>query len=173
MRPIPSRRDGGGFTFIELVVTLALLGVIAMSALPLFEVTGTRMREAELRQALRTIRSALDAYKAAVDLGQIARETGQSGYPPSLEVLVQGIEVVAPPNAVTADGSHPMPKLLVFLRQVPRDPFFADPSVAAAQTWRTRAYGSPPDNPQPGDDVFDVSSTSTRVGLNGIPYSDW
>jgi general secretion pathway protein G len=169
MRPHRAR----GFTFIELVVTLALLGVVAMSVLPLYEVIGTRMREAELRQALRTLRVALDSYKAAVDQGQIAHETGQSGYPPSLDILVQGVDVVTPPNAVTADGKHQLPTRLVFLRQLPRDPFHPDPSVPAAQTWQTRAYGSPPDNPQPGDDVYDVASTSSRIGLNGIPYREW
>jgi general secretion pathway protein G len=166
-------RRASGFTFIELMVTLALLGVLAMSTLPLFEVTATRMRESELRQSLRTLRAALDAYKAAVDQGQIARETGQSGYPPSLEILVEGVDVVNATNAVAADGARPLPKRLYFLRQIPRDPFHPDASVPAAQTWRTRAYGSPPDNPQPGDDVFDVTSSSTRVGLNGVPYAAW
>jgi general secretion pathway protein G len=169
MKPLLARQRG--FTFIELVVTLALVGVVAMSTLPLYEVVSTRMKEAELRQDLRVLRSALDAYKAATDQGQIARETGQSGYPPSLEILVQGVDVGIA-NAVTLTGKE-APKRLVFLRQIPRDPFHTDAAVPAAQTWRTRAYGSPPDNPQPGDDVFDVSSTSTRVGLNGIHYGDW
>ena len=169
-RARPTRRSRG-FTFIELVVTLALVSVVALSVLPLSEIVSTRMRETELRTALRTLRSALDAYKAAVDQGQIARETGQSGYPQSLDILVQGVPV-ATNNALTLTGAE-TPKRLVFLRQVPRDPFHPDVSVPAAQTWRARAYGSPPDDPQPGDDVFDVSSASTRLGLNGIPYSDW
>lgn len=169
-RARPARRSRG-FTFIELVVTLALVSVVALSVLPLSEIVSTRMRETELRTALRTLRSALDAYKAAVDQGQIARETGQSGYPPSLEILAQGVTVSAT-NAAALTGAD-APRRLVFLRQVPRDPFNLDVSVPAAQTWRTRAYGSPPDNPQAGDDVFDVSSASPRLGLNGIPYSDW
>lgn len=172
MMPTPDRRGARGFTFIELVVTLALVSVVALSVLPLFEVVATRMREAELRQALRGLRTALDAYKAAVDQGQIPREPGQSGYPPSLEILVQGVDLSTGPNAVGADG-RPALRRLVFLRQLPRDPFSTDPGVPAARTWRLRAYGSPPDNPQAGDDVFDVSSTSTRIGLNGIPYGDW
>jgi general secretion pathway protein G len=164
-------RPQRGFTFIELVVTLALVGVVASAVLPLYEVVSTRMKEAELRLALRTLRSALDAYKAAADQGQFPKESGQSGYPPSLDILVQGVDLAAA-NATTADG-RPAPKRLVWLRQVPRDPFNPDVSLPAAQTWRTRAYGSPPDDPQPGDDVFDVTSSSTRVGLNGIPYSAW
>ena len=162
-----------GFTFVELMVTLALLGVIAAAALPLFEVVSTRTRESELRQALRVIRTALDAYKVAADQGQIARETGSSGYPPSLEILEKGVDLAtSTPNAVTADGRRALTRI-VFLRQVPRDPFNMDPNLPAVQTWRLRAYGSPPDSPQAGDDVFDVSSSSNRVGLNGIPYSEW
>lgn len=160
-----------GFTFIELVVTLALLGVVAMSTLPLYGVVSTRMKEAELRQDLRVLRAALDAYKAAVDGGQIPRAPNDSGYPPSLELLVQGVEV-SPPGALNADGT-PAVKRLVFLRSVPRDPFHPDTSVPAAATWATRAYGSPPDAPSSGPDVFDVASTSPRTGSNGIPYSQW
>ena len=81
-----------GFTLIEMVVTLAMVGVLAAAALPLYEVTVTRQKEAELRAALRTIRSALDAYKAAVDSGQVAKGALDSGYPPSLEILVTGVE---------------------------------------------------------------------------------
>ena len=160
-----------GFTFIELVVTLAMVSVVAMSVLPLYEVVTTRMKESELRAALRALRGALDAYKAAADQGQIPKEAGQSGYPPSLEILVQGVDVGVS-NAVTLSGKE-APKRLVFLRQVPRDPFATDVSVPPAQTWRLRAYGSSPDNPQSGDDVFDVYALSTEAGINGVPYNEW
>lgn len=165
------KRRTQGFTLIELVVTLALVSVLAMTALPLYEVVGTRLKESELRGALRTLRAALDAYKAAADSGLIRRETGDSGYPPSLEVLVQGVDVSSA-AAVNADGS-PAPKRLVFLRSIPRDPFHADPTVAPAATWATRSYGSPPEAPVSGPDVFDVASTSPRTGSNGIPYGQW
>ena len=162
---------GPGFTLIEMVITLALVGLLAMTALPLYEVTSTRLKESELRTALRTLRTALDAYKAASDAGAIPRETGASGYPPNLDVLAQGIEVGAK-GAVTL-GGQPVTQKLVFLRQVPRDPFHPDPALPAAQTWQTRAYGQPPDEPQAGADVFDVSSTVARTGLNGVPYRQW
>lgn len=154
-----------GFTLIEMVVTLALVGILASTALPLYEVTVTRQKEAELRLALRTIRNALDAYKAAADSGQIAKEALDSGYPPSLELLVNGVDLKnAPPGA---------PARIYFLRHIPIDPFSPDPALSASQQWATRSYASPPDDPQPGADVFDVASTSTRVGSNGVPYGQW
>ena len=154
-----------GFTLIELVVTLALVGVVALTALPLYEVTATRMKEVELRGALRTIRTALDAYKTAADSGQIGKAALESGYPPTLEVLVDGVE-----SARETPGAPPR---VVFLRQIPRDPFAPDVSVPPGQQWATRSYGSPPDDPQPGGDVFDVASNSPRVGSNGVPYRQW
>ncbi|MFN3565476.1 MAG: type II secretion system protein [Burkholderiaceae bacterium] len=158
-----ANRHARGFTLIELVVALALVGVLALVSVPLYEIATTRMKEAELRGALRTIRGAIDAYKAAADSGAIAKGATESGYPPSLDVLVNGVEAQR-----DAAGRR-----VVFLRQLPRDPFFPDPSVPAAQQWATRSYGSPPDDPQPGADVFDVASRSRRVGSNGVPYREW
>ena len=164
-------RPQRGFTLVELVVTLALVGLVAMTSLPMYDVVVTRLKESELRQSLRNFREALDAYKAAADTGQIAKAAGDSGYPPSLEVLVQGVEAGVQ-GATTLTGQQ-APQRLVFLRQIPRDPFHPDPTVPAAQTWRTRAYASPADHPHSGDDVFDVTSSSTRIGLNGQPYNTW
>lgn len=153
-----------GFTLIELLVTLVLVSLVASVSVPLYEVTSTRLREAELRASLRQIRAAIDAYKAASDAGMVAKGATDSGYPPTLEVLVQGIEV-------QNQAGH---RRLVFLRQLPRDPFSPEPATASpAQHWATRSYGSPPDDPRPGDDVFDVASRSERVGLNGVPYREW
>jgi general secretion pathway protein G len=152
-----------GFTLIELTVTLVLVGLLAYLSVPLYEVTSTRLREAELRAALRQIRTAIDAYKTAADSGLIAKSAAESGYPPSLDVLVQGVDAQR-----DAAGRR-----LVFLRALPRDPFHPDPSVPPARQWATRSYSSPPDAPQPGDDVFDVASRSPRVGLNGVPYREW
>ena len=154
-----------GFTLIEMVVTLALVGILASTALPLYEVTVTRQKEAELRLALRTIRNALDAYKASADSGQIVKEAMDSGYPPTLEVLVNGVDL---PNAPTGT-----PTKIYFLRHIPVDPFAPDPAQSAAEQWAIRSYASPPDDPQPGDDVFDVHSLSSGTGINGVPYRDW
>ena len=152
-----------GFTLIELLVTLVLVSLVASISVPLYEVTTTRLREAELRAALRQIRAAIDAYKAAADSGLIAKGVTESGYPPSLEILAQGVDVQN-----LAGGRR-----LVFLRQLPRDPFSLEQAAPPAQHWANRSYGSPPDDPRPGDDVFDVASRSDRVGLNGVPYREW
>jgi general secretion pathway protein G len=165
-------RGRRGFTLIELLVTLALVGLVAMTALPLYEVTMTRIKESELRAGLRSLRGAIDAYKLAVDQGLVKAETGASGYPPTLRVLVDGVDAGLT-DAKTVTGGKDQTKRLVFLRRLPRDPFFPDPNAAPEATWQLRAYASPPDSPAAGDDVFDVLSTSTRIGLNGTAYNTW
>lgn len=155
-------RRTAGFTLIEMVVTLGLLGLLAMLAAPLAELTVQRSREGELRSALREIRLALDRYKAAAEQGQIERRLGDTGYPPDLAVLVQGV-----PNV-----KSPKRERIFFLRRIPRDPFAAQ-ELEAAGSWGLRSYASPADAPAAGSDVFDVYSRSPGVGLNGVPYADW
>ncbi len=155
-----------GFTLVELLVTLALVGIAASVALPLASVIETRAKESELRRDLRTIRQALDNYKAAADAGVIDKATGASGYPASLDVLVTGV----PRSAAMGFSATPM----VFLRSVPRDPFAEDKDVAATKTWNIRSYGAKPgDFSGGGADVFDVASKSEKTGLDGTRYSDW
>ena len=164
-------RRADGFTLIELMITLVLIGIVSMTALPLLEVVSTKHREAELKLALRTIRSALDAYKAASDAGVLPKGAGASGYPGALEDLTEALEANRP--ASPGIGQRELPQRIVFLRQLPRDPFYADPTAPAAQTWNTRSYASHPDDPQPGPDVFDISSKSPRTALDGTAYARW
>ncbi|WP_442855093.1 type II secretion system protein [Burkholderia sp. ABCPW 14] len=170
---LATRPGQRGFTLIELVITLALVGILALAIVPFSELIVQRQKEQQLSTALRDIRTALDAYKEASDAGLIDKEADASGYPPSLTVLVTGVKNARDPNG----------GLLMFLRSVPRDPFFGgEPEIAAEDTWDTRAYGEPPataaadaqpENSSTSKDVFDVSSKSGRIGLNGIPYTQW
>jgi general secretion pathway protein G len=152
-----------GFTLIEMVITLAIVGLLATAAMPLAELASRRAKEQELRVALREVRDAIDRYKVAVENGHVLKEVGQSGYPPTLAVLVEGVE----------DARSPESTKLYFLRRIPRDPFFPDASVPAAETWGLRGFESPADDPRPGDDVYDVYSLSPGTGLHGIKYRDW
>jgi len=154
-----------GFTLIELVVTLAILGMLAAVAMPMVELTVQRSKEQELRADLREIRVAIDAYHAAQLEGKIVMEANTSGYPPDLKTLAEGVR-----DMTDASGK----KSMYFLRRIPRDPMSGESSnVPAHETWGLRSYESPPDNPQSGQDVFDVYSKSDKIGLNGRPYREW
>lgn len=158
-RPMCAR----GFTLIELVVTVAIVALLATMAVPLVELSMRRSQEQDLREALRQIRGALDAYKRAYDEGRIARVVGQSGYPPALLSLVEGVE----------DARSPDKSRIHFLRRLPRDPMHRNVADAPELTWGLRSYDSPPDAPREGRDVFDVYSRAEGNGLNGRPYREW
>jgi len=143
-----------GFTFIELLIVVAILALLASVAMPLAEVTVQRNKEQDLRRSLREIREAIDTYKRAVDEGQIEKQADKSGYPPTLAVLAEGVVDKRTGQTV------------YFLRRVPRDPL-------GESDWGLRSYASAPSAPQPGDDVYDVYSRSSDTGLNGVPYKDW
>jgi general secretion pathway protein G len=152
-----------GFTLIELLVTLAILALLGTIVAPAAQVTVQRRHELELRRSLREIRLGIDAYKKAIDEGRVAKSAGATGYPPKLEVLVDGVP----------DLRSPKHAKIFFLRRLPRDPFNPEPEQDEAHTWAKRSYASEAADPREGDDVYDVASTSERVGLNGIPYKKW
>jgi general secretion pathway protein G len=152
-----------GFTLIELVITVAIVAVLASAAMPLNELVHKRAKEQDLRRALREIRTAIDTYKQASDEGRIVKRVGESGFPKRLEELVEGVE----------DQKSPNKQRMYFLRRVPPDPFATDPSRAPAETWGKRAYSSPPDDPRDGEDVFDIFTLAAGKGINGRPYKEW
>jgi general secretion pathway protein G len=156
-------RNAGGFTLIELLVTLAILAVLASMAVPVAQVARQRAQERELREALHEIRHGIDAYQRAVNDGRIQRQLGASGYPKDLALLVDGVP----------DQRDPKRKKMYFLRRIPRDPMNQNQDLDDEATWGKRSYASEANDPQEGDDVYDVYSTSQSTGLNGVPYNKW
>lgn len=152
-----------GFTFIELMVTLAIIAILALVVIPMAEVRVQRDKERALAMALAELRGAIDQYKRASDAGQIAKDRSGSGYPRRLEDLVSG----------ATDATSLVPRKLYFLRRIPRDPFCEDEQLDASACWFKRSYSSPPDAPAEGEDVFDVSTRSERVALNGVRLKEW
>ena len=157
------RKRRAGFTLIELVITVAIVGLLASAALPLASMAIQREKESELRAALRDIRTAIDAYKEAAEQGRVIVAADKSGYPSNLALLVEGVE----------DATSPNKTKIYFMRRLPRDPFYPDGAAAPQDTWGMRSYASPPDSPQAGDDVFDVYTLTNGKGLNGVPYREW
>lgn len=158
-----------GFSYVELMFSIAILAMLAAAATPYLEKTIQRNKESNLREHLRDIRSAIDAYKVASDQGKIQKNVGDSGYPKSLEELVIGV-----PNM-----TDPQKKKLRFLRNLPADPMFIgsvenlNANINPEETWGKRSYDSDADNPREGDDVYDVYSLNEQKGLNGIAYRQW
>ena len=150
-----------GYTFIELLIVTTILLILASVVMPLAQVTSQRQREAEARRALREMRTAIDAFKNAVDLGLIPTtelEPGNEGYPPSLEILVEGISA-----ANDASGRQ-----LRFMRRIPIDP------LTASTDWGLRSYqDSPTSTSWGGENVFDVYTRSGGTALDGTKYTDW
>ena len=152
-----------GFTLIELVVTVMIVAILAAGALPIGKLSVQRNKETELKQALRQIREAIDHYKVAADAGLVKKTVDQTGYPPSLEVLEQGVI-----NQKDANG-----KLIKFIRKIPRDPMSNDSDLKPAETWAKRSYASDVNAPAEGADVYDVYSRSTKKAIDGTLYNTW
>jgi general secretion pathway protein G len=152
-----------GFTLVELLVTIVIVSILAVALIPLSELNNQRVKERELRSALQEIRHAIDEYKQAGDDGRIARKANESGYPHTLNELVDGID-----NAKSTETAK-----VYFLRRIPRDPLYPDHSIASEKTWGLRSYASSHTEPQEGKDVFDVYSTAQGNALDGSSYRDW
>jgi general secretion pathway protein G len=155
-----SRKHTAGFTLVELIVTVALVSILVGLALPLARNTIQREKEKELRQALRDMRAAIDRYKTAADGGQIMADAMANGYPPDLETLANGVDLL------TAVG-----KKIYFLRAVPIDPM----SECRCNTdWDLRSdQDDPTAGSWGGQDVFDVHTKSSGTAMDGTKYKDW
>ena len=155
------RRPEGGYTFVELLVVVTILMILASAVMPLAQVVSQRQREAELRRSLREMRTAIDQFKNAVDQGRIPTTElapGSEGYPPDLETLVEGVSA-----ANDASG-----RKLKFLRRIPMDP------ITHSNEWGLRAYQDKPDSTSwAGGNVFDVYSKADGKALDGTKYKDW
>ena len=152
-----------GFSLIELIISLAILGLLATLATPLMELTHKRQQEHELRSALQEIRKAIDANKAAADEGKVERKADESGYPPNLQTLYEGV----------IDVTDTKKRKIYFLRRLPRDPFYPDVATAAGDTWGKRSYASDYNQPREGKDIYDIFSLSPDTALDGTVYREW
>jgi general secretion pathway protein G len=158
-------RNECGVSLIELVVTMVILGIIASLVLPSAQMTSTRVKEIELRRELREMRTAIDNYKKyydkAVNEGKIPKVQNKSGYPETLQVLVDGFDFGGLTNYK-----------MKFLRRIPQDPFH--PVTGEEPKWGMRSYTDDPDSSSwGGEDVFDVYSLSDRTAIDGTKYKDW
>jgi len=145
-----------GYTLAELVMVAAMIALLATIVLPVAKFTVKRNKEADLRLALRKMRTAIDEHKKLSDSGMIPVKLGGEGYPESLEVLVEGIDLV---------GQERKQR---FLRRIPIDP------MTGEAEWGLRSYQDEPDSTSHGgQNVYDIFSLSDGTGLDGTEYKDW
>ena len=151
------RSRQAGYTLAELVMVAAVMVALAAVTLPVAKFTAKRSKEADLRAALREMRSGIDEYKRYSDQGFIPIDLGTDGYPKELEILVEGVEIVGQVD-----------KKVKFMRRIPVDP------MTGKAEWGLRSYQDEFDSTSwGGENVYDVYSLSRGVGLNGVPYQKW
>jgi general secretion pathway protein G len=206
-----------GFSLIELVITITVLTILTLGAMPLVKVSVRRQKEQQLRDSLRQIRMAIDEFRrdtVGINCSAAALLPGGGGgggqlpppavdprsrvvisdctifgvdnpdmYPPDLETLVNGVNVIPRGMQVGGDGKNDddktsdLPKLgssqlstkqKVYLRALPIDP------MTGKADWELRSSYDPADaGSWGGENVFDVRSKSKGTALNGEKYSDW
>jgi general secretion pathway protein G len=143
-----------GLTLVELIVTVAILAILATAAVPLARFRVQREKERELRYDLWQMRDAIDRYKDAADKHAFQIKLDSQGYPPDLDTLVKGVD---------AQG-----KKLRFLRRIPVDP------MTGKAEWTLRSMQDEPNSDSwGGQNVFDVASKSQATAMDGTKYSDW
>ena len=159
------KHGASGFTLAELIITLSLLAVLALSALPLGKIAVKRDNEVELARALRQVREAIDAWKKLADEKKIEVDEDTEGYPPTLEDLVEGVEVEDKDAKGQGSGRK---KTVKFLRRIPKDP------MTNSTDWGLRSYQDDFDSDVWGEEnVYDVYTKSPAKALDGTFYKDW
>lgn len=163
-----------GFTLTELLVVVAIVAILASLAIPLAKTAVKREKEIQLRRNLRLIREAIDTYKKLADENKIEVEDDSEGYPPDLETLVEGVEVLIEEasegegGGAKKKGDGDRKKIQKFLRRIPKDP------MTNSYDWGLRAYQDDPDSTSwGGDNVYDVYTRSPGTALDGTKYRDW
>jgi general secretion pathway protein G len=150
-------KRASGFTLIELLATVTIISILVGLSLPLMRNSIRREREVQLRQALREMRVAIDKFKAESDAGRIEVLADTEGYPQSLDLLVEGVQLVGQAG-----------KTIKFIRRVPTDP------MTNSTDWGMRSYQDDPTaGSWGGQNVFDVYTRSEGVALDGTRYKDW
>lgn len=192
----PASRQAG-MTLLELIIVCAIMLILASAAMPVARYTVKRQQEAELRRDLREMRDAIDRYKDAADRNLIRVEVGTEGYPPDLDTLVKGVDLVSQAGGIagaTSPGQPIVPSTgfgsafgqtqgqsgssgssgqdlirhVRFLRHVPVDP------LTGKAEWGMRAVQDDPESTSwGGKNIFDVFSLATGTALDGTKYSDW
>lgn len=143
-----------GLTLVELIITIAIISILASAALPVAKFQVKRSKERELRRDLWEMRDAIDHYKDAADRGGIQIKADSFGYPPDLQTLVDGVNV--------------QDKKVRFLRAIPKDP------MTNSTDWGLRSNQDDPDSDSwGGQNVFDVYSKSDGTALDGTKYNTW
>ena len=153
-RTVGNSRGDAGLTLIELIITVAVVSILAGAAVPVARFQVKREKEKQLRRDLWEMRDAIDHYKDAADKGGIQTKADSFNYPPDLETLVNGVEIQT--------------KEVRFLRRIPADP------ITGTAEWGLRAMQDDPDSDSwGGQNVFDVHSKSTGTALDGTKYNTW
>ncbi len=147
-------RSEAGVTLVELIITVAILAILASAAVPITRFEKKREKERELRYDLWTMRAAIDHYKDAADKNAFQVKVDSQGYPPDLDTLVKGVDVQG--------------KKVKFLRHIPVDP------MTNKDEWGERSMQDDPDSSSfGGQNLFDVYSKSDGTALDGTKYSTW
>jgi len=156
------RQRNQGFTLIEMLVTLTIVAILAGAAFPLAKFAVKRQKEIELRRNLRLLREAIDAYKLMADEKKFEFDEETEGYPPDLDILVEGIEIKESEEGTEVERIHK------FLRRIPKDP------MTNSLEWGLRSYQDDLDSGAwGGENVYDVYTKSPGIALDGTKYREW